>query len=77
MRKSYAIGNPISNPYFDAIFGINNRGRLLGSTVYRTIRVSISPSEFNGRLKPGFESGIEGDTYVSLRKMSCNLRRTE
>lgn len=38
MRKSYAIGNPISNPYFDAIFGINNRGRVLGSTVYRTTR---------------------------------------
>ena len=31
--KPYAIGNPISNPYFGAIFGIINRGRVLGSTV--------------------------------------------
>lgn len=28
-----AIGNPISKPYIEAIFGINNRGRVLGLTV--------------------------------------------
>ena len=40
MEKSYAIGNPISKPYIEAIFGINNRGRVLGLTVW----IAISPS---------------------------------
>lgn len=34
MGMSYAIGNPISKPYIEAIFGSNNRGRVLGLTVW-------------------------------------------
>ena len=53
LGESYAIGKPISNPYFGAILGINKRGSVLGSTVCPKVRVSIAHQDSKNRLLVG------------------------
>ena len=65
IEKPYPIGNPISKPYFEAILGISNGGRLFGSTVYQTIRSQYLPSA-SKESEGGSGSGLEGDIEVSL-----------
>ena len=65
MKKPYPIGNPISKPYFEAIFGINTGGRLFGSTVYQTMRSQNFPSA-SKKSESDSGSGLEGDIEVSL-----------
>ena len=60
IEKPYPIGNPISKPYFEAILGINNGGRLFGSTVYQTIRSQYFPSA-SKESEGGSGSGLKGD----------------
>ena len=75
VEEPYPIGNPISKPYFEAILGINNGGRLFGSTVYQTIQSQKLPSA-STRSENGSGSGLEGDIEVSLLR-NCLATRAE